>query len=98
MGNILDTAQIILSQIKTIDPMALFAWGAKDLLNMGDGLKFKTSGMTPWKGYVYIKYDEGKDLYQIQFFRFRKMEVKYDKTVDDVYAEDLVRIIDDFVG
>ena len=38
-------AQTILSQIKTIDPMATFAWGAKDLVNMGDGLKFKTSGM-----------------------------------------------------
>lgn len=94
----MNTAQIILSQIKAIDPMALFAWGAKDLINMGDGLKFKTSGMTPWKGYVYIKYDEGKDLYEIQFFRFRKMDVKMDKIVQDVYAEDMVNIIDGFVG
>ena len=51
----MNTAQIILSQIKAIDHMALFAWGAKNLVNMGDGLKFKTSGMTPWKGYVYVK-------------------------------------------
>ena len=94
----MNTAQIILSQIKTIDPRALWAWGAKDLMNMGDGLKFKTSGMTPWKGYVYIKYNEGQDLYEIQFFRFRKMEVKMDKTVEGVYAEDLVNVIDSFVG
>lgn len=94
----MNTAQIILSQIKTLDPRALWAWGAKDLINMGDGLKFKTSGMTPYKGYVYIKYNEGKDLYEVQFFRFRKMEVKYDKKVEDVYAEDLVNVIDDFVG
>lgn len=94
----MNTAQIILSQIKTLDPRALFAWGAKDLLNMGNGLKFKTSGMTPWKGYVYIKYNEGTDLYDIDFFRFRKMEAKYDKKVTGVYAEDLVSVIDGFVG
>jgi hypothetical protein len=74
------------------------AWGAKDLMNMGDGLKFKTSGMTPYKGYVYIKYNEGQDLYEIQFFRFRKMDVKMDKVVTEVYAENLVDVIDGFVG
>lgn len=94
----MNTAQIILSQIKALDPMAMFAWGAKDLMNMGDGLKFKTSGMTPWKGYVYVKYIGGKDLYEVQFFRFRKMDVKMDKIVEDVYAEDLVSVIDNFVG
>jgi hypothetical protein len=94
----LNTAQTILSQIKALDPMALFAWGAKDLMNMGDGLKFKTSGMTPYKGYVYVKYNTGTDLYEIQFFRFRKMEAKFDKIVEDVYAEDLVSVIDGFVG
>ena len=94
----MNTAQIILSQIKTIDPMALFAWGAKDLMNVGDGLKFKTSGMAPFKGYVYIKYNEGTDLYDIRFFKFRKMEISFDKTIEDVYAEDLVRTIDQVVG
>jgi hypothetical protein len=91
-------AQTILSQIKTIDPRALWAWGAKELVNMGDGLKFKTTGMTPWKGYVYIKYDAGADLYNLDFFRIRKFEVKYDKKIEGVYVEDLVRFIDDFVG
>ncbi len=94
----MNTAQTILSQIKTLDPMALFAWGAKDLMNMGDGLKFKTSGMTPYKGFVYVKYNPVPDLYEGQFFRFRKMEVKMDKVVQDVYAEDLVSVIDNFVG
>ncbi len=94
----MNTAQIILTQIKTLDPMAMFAWGAKDLVNMGDGLKFKTSGMTPYKGQVYIKYNEGRDLYEIQFFRIRNAELKMDKIVEDVYAEDMVGIIDNFVG
>lgn len=94
----MNTAQVILQQIQALDPRAILAWGAKDFMNMGDGLKFKTSGLTPWKGYVYIKYNEGKDLYQLQFFRFRKMEVKMDRVVEDVYAEDLVSIIDEVVG
>ena len=94
----MNTAQIILDQIQTIDPRALLAWGAKDLLNTGDGLMFKTSGMTPWKGFVHVKYVQGRDLYKVEFFRLRKMEVKYDKVVEDVYAEDLVNTIDQFVG
>jgi hypothetical protein len=91
-------AQTILSQIKTIDPRATWAWGAKELVNMGDGLKFKTSGMVKWKGQVYIKYNEGSDLYDIEFFRIRGANVKYDKQVSDVFAEDLVNIIDSVVG
>ena len=70
----MSVAQTILSQIKTIDPMALFAWGAKEFINMGDGLKFKTSGMVGWKGYVYVKYDEGLDLYNVIFAKIHKYE------------------------
>ncbi len=91
-------AQTILYQIKTLDPMAFFAWGAKNLVSMEDGLKFQTSGMTPWKGHVYVKYVYGKDLYEVQFYRIRKGEIKMDEVIEEVYAEDLVRMIDGFVG
>ena len=91
-------AKTILSQIRAIDPMAMFAWGAKNLVDMGEGLKFQTSGMTPWKGHVYVKYNYGTDLYEIQFFRIRKGAIKMYKVLEDVYTEDLVRLIDDFVG
>lgn len=91
-------AKTILSQLRIIDPIALFAWGAKDFTDTGKGLQFKTSGMTPYKGFVRINYNEGQDLYEIEFFRIRKLEVKVDKTVTEVYAEDMVGIIDSFVG
>ena len=94
----MNTAQTILSQIKTIDAWALCAWGAKDFVVMEDGLKFKTSGMTPWKGHVYVKYNPVPDLYEVQFFRLRKSQVKMDKVVEDVYAFDLVSVIDKLVG
>lgn len=94
----MNIATIIRDQIRAIDRFALGAWGAKDLVAMKDGLKFKTSGMVKWKGYVYVKYNEGMDLYDVIFARIRKMEWIEDEKVEGVYAEDLVRIIDARVG
>ena len=94
----MSVANIILGQIKALDKWALGAWGAKDLVAMNDGLKFKTGGMVRWKGYVYVKYDEGQDLYNVIFARIRNMEWKEDKRVEGVFVEDLVRIIDGQVG
>jgi len=94
----MNIATIIRDQIRAIDRFALGAWGAKDLVAMRDGLKFKTSGMVKWKGYVYVKYDEGMDLYDVIFARVRKLEWVEDEKVEGVYAEDLVRIIDARVG
>jgi hypothetical protein len=93
----MSVAQTILSQIKTIDPMALFAWGAKEFINMGDGLKFKTSGMVGWKGYVYVKYDEGLDLYNVIFAKIHKYEWVVKKEVNGVYFDQLIDIIDEQV-
>lgn len=94
----MSVAQIILSQIKTIDKWALGAWGAKELVNMGNGLKFKTSGMVKWKGYVNVMLNEGTDLYDIDFFRVRAGTLRFDYAVEGVFAEDLVSTIDAQVG
>ena len=92
-------AQTIYSQISTLNPVAMFDWGAyKHMVDMGDGLKFKTSGMVRYKGYVYIKYNRGTDLYDIEFSRLRKNEVKVDKLVEGVYVHELIRTIDNVVG
>ena len=77
--------------------MALFAWGAKDFVNMGNGLKFKTSGMVGWKGYVYVKYDEGLDLYNVIFAKIRKSDWIVQKEVSGVYFDQLIDIIDEQV-
>jgi hypothetical protein len=94
----MNTAIVIRDQIRALDRWAFGAWGAKDFLNMGNGLKFKTSGMVRWKGYVYVKYDEGRDLYDIDFFRVRNADVKYDRRLEGVFAEDLVELINAQVG
>ena len=91
-------AKNILEQIKAIDVWALGAWGAKELVAMNDGLKFKTSGMVRWKGYVHVKYNRGTDLYDIDFFRIRSSQIKIDKAVQGVFVEDLVETINSQVG
>lgn len=91
-------AKTILSQIQTIDPRATWAWGAKEFVASSLGLKFKTSGMTRWKGYVHIKYDEGNDLYDIEFYRIRSAKIIVDSKVEGVYSDMLVDVIDSQVG
>lgn len=96
MSNII--GKTIHMQIRSIDPMALFAWGAKDMVYMVDGFKFKTSGMVKRKCVVYIRYNSGLDLYEIIYGRIRKNEWIVDNTVSNVYFDDLVKFIDHYVG
>lgn len=91
-------AQTILNQIKGLDRMAMMAWGSKELVAMRDGLKFKTSGMVKWKGYVYVQYDEGQDLYNVIFAKIRKYEWVEQERVEGVFFDQLVEIIDRRVG
>lgn len=94
----MSVAKTILQQIKGMDRFALGAWGAKNLVDMGNGLKFKTSGMVKWKGYVLIELDEGQDLYNVTFGRIWRREWKVDKKVEGVYFDQLIETIDAQVG
>ena len=87
-------AQTIRQQITTLDRMAFFAWGVKEMVTNTNGLQFKSTGMAKWKGWVDVKYNEGTDLYDIDFFRIRAGKLIMDRKVTDVYAEDLVENID----
>ena len=92
-----EIAVTILDQIKTIDPRATWAWGAKDMVAMENGLRFKTTGMVKNKGYVTIKLN-GSDLYDIEFGKIRNLKYKAMKREEDVFAEDMVNFIDTMVG
>jgi len=65
---------------------------------MRSGLKFKSSGLVKRKCYVYIQYDAGLDLYNIQFARIRKSEWIVDCELSMVFADGLVEHIDRYVG
>ena len=88
----------ILQQINALDRRAMAAWGAKDIVYMSSGLKFKSSGLVRRKCYVYICYDSGLDLYNIQFARIRKGEWIVDCELPMVFADGLVQHIDGYVG
>ena len=94
----MNVAKTILSQIKALDAWSLSAWGAKNLIDLGTGLQFTSSGMVKNKGIVQIKLNYGKDLYDVSFGKVRKYEYKEIKKVTGVFVEDLVDTIDEMVG
>jgi hypothetical protein len=94
----MSVAQTIRQQINTIDRSAFMAWGVKEMVANTNDLQFKSTGMCRWKGWVDVKYNEGTDLYDIDFFRIRAGKLIMDRKATDVYAEDLVSVIDAQVG
>ena len=99
----MNIAETIRDQIKALDFWALGAWGAKDFVKTRsadattEGLRFKTSGMVKWKGYVSIELN-GQDLYDVKFQRIRKLKVVTDKELHNIFADQLVEIINAQVG
>jgi hypothetical protein len=92
-----EVAKTILNQINAIDPMGMWAWGAKNLVSTPEGLQFKTSGLVGWKGFVHVKYNYGADAYDLEFYRMRAMKKIIDKVVDGIYVDELVSTIDEQV-
>ena len=90
-------AGVVYSQIKTMSPWAMAAWGAKELVVLKDGIQFKSSGMVKNKGIIQVKLN-GSDLYDVTFGKVRKFKYKQLKKVTDVFAEDLIGVIDEMVG
>ena len=90
-------AGVVYSQIKTMSPWAMAAWGAKELVVLKDGIQFKSSGMVKNKGIIQVKLN-GSDLYNVTFGKVRKFKYKEIKKVTDVFAEDLIDVIDEMVG
>jgi lipopolysaccharide assembly outer membrane protein LptD (OstA) len=49
------------------------------------------------EGYVEITLN-GRDLYNIDFYKIRGTKVNYASQLEDVVAEDMVKLIDEVVG
>ena len=93
----MSVAKTVYSQIKTLSPWAMPAWGAKELVALKDGIQFKSSGMVKNKGIIQVKLN-GSDLYNVTFGKVRKFKYKEIKKVTDVFVEDLIGVIDEMVG
>ena len=98
-----DIAKTIFSQIKSLDPYAFSAWGAKDLTTLLDkndienGLRFKTSGLVENIGYVNVTLNP-RDYYDVTFGTIQKSKWKELNRQNDVFAFDLIATIDEMVG
>ena len=104
-------ANTILKQIKALDKMALMAWGAKNLMagssgfeingkHYGPGLQMDVRG-PKHKGRIIISLNHSTDTYDIFALTIRmgtQVSFKVKAHESDVYAEDLVRILDSIIG
>ena len=101
----MNVGQTIFEQLKAIDKMAIWAWGSKNFLSgkvdgEHEGLMFSVTNCPKAKrgAKVQILLDEAMDLYIVRVIRVFKGQLKIDNELDQVYAEDLVQVIDGFVG
>ncbi|MGL5922166.1 hypothetical protein [Chroococcidiopsis sp.] len=88
--------QTIYEQLRATAKTEMFCWGAREYVDMGDGLKFKVNG-AKFKGYVYVKYDGILDTYTVQLATIKKLEWKVKQEVSDVYCDELGSVIDSLV-
>ena len=90
-------ANEILRQIRTIDKWALGAWGARQFIATNDppGVQFLVNGRK-FKGKVIITLN-GKDLYDVEFGIIKMPNWVSKHKEHDIYVEELVKVIDDYV-
>ena len=68
----------------------MFSWGARRFTAIQNGLVFHVQGYL-LNGWVKIIYNEGTDAFDLSFINNRKEIVK---TVNEVYIDNLVDVID----
>ena len=84
-------ADYILSILR-MELMVVFSWGfhRPTSLPNDEGLAFKVSGFKH-KGWVFVRYNEGKDLFDVEL---RGNDMTIIRLIEDVYFDQLVNVID----
>ena len=72
--------------------MIVWSWGFHNPQAIENGLQFRVQGFK-FRGIVQVIYNEGHDLFDVSFKRGSKVV----KSVDGVYFDTLVDVIDDYV-
>lgn len=81
-------------QILKLEIEKVWSWGTHDTETIENGLQFKVQGFL-MKGAVKITYDEGHDLFDIEFLP--DDDTKPEKTIEGLYLDQLVSVIDEYV-
>ena len=101
MTRTMEIANTIKHQIVVQSPAALLSYGAEKFVALNEtnkrhgGLQFKTSGYKH-RGLVVINL-MFNDTYTIETVKIRKGEVKVCDSYDDVYADQLIEVLDHMV-
>lgn len=92
-----NVAKTILKQINAIDKWALDSYGAKNFVQDKDSIQFDVRG-SKFRGRVRISYDKRNDTYVVELGNVRKLEWKQKYMMKNVFAGDLVNVLDQQVG
>lgn len=84
-------AKYILSIFKT-QLMVVYSWGFHKPMALQNGLRFKVQGFK-FRGIVDVVYNEGQDLFDVSFIKANKVV----NTIEGVFFDSLVEVIDDYV-
>ena len=88
----MEMGRYIMSILKT-QLMVMWSWGFNSPVAIDNGLRFKVQGFK-FKGVVKVVYNEGRDLFVVSFVKSGKVV----KTLDGVYFDTLIEVIDNYVG
>ena len=101
----LEIASTIVEQIKCADRMALMAWGASQMIALGEhmindraqvgGLQMNVRGLK-FVGKVLIRL-MGNDTYTVEIGRVRKAQWISKGIIEDVHCEELMSTIDGLI-
>ena len=87
----MEMAKYIMTILKT-QLMVVWSWGFHQPVAIENGLQFKVQGFK-FRGVVSIVYNEGSDLFDLSFIKRNKVV----KSIDGVFFDSLVEVIDDYV-
>ena len=87
----MEMAKYILSIFQT-QLMVVYSWGFHKPMALQNGLRFKVQGFK-FRGIVDVVYNEGRDLFDISFIKSNRVV----KSIDGVFFDSLVEVIDDYV-
>lgn len=87
----MEMAKYIMQILKT-QLMVVWSWGFHKPMALENGLRFKVQGFK-FRGVVEVVYNEGQDLFDVSFVKANKVV----KSIDGVFFDMLVDVIDDYV-
>lgn len=87
----MEMAKYIIGILKT-QLMMVWSWGYHKPMAVENGLRFKVQGFK-FHGVVEVVYNEGQDLFDVSFIKANKVV----KSIDGVFFDMLVDVIDDYV-